>query len=237
MSAIPELLERRSAMRAWLHSEAVPSTTHVKLCGMSREEDVDAVVQAHPAMCGFIVDFPKSHRSVSPVRLAELTGRLHTAEQSATSRAPIAAVGVFVDKDVADVARIVHACELDIVQLHGHETPGYVAELRRALPETGIIQAFRVHGAADVQAACDSAADIVLLDSGQGSGETFDWSLVGQVMRPFLLAGGLTPGNVGQAIEAVAPWGVDMSSGIETDSVKDASKMQAAMAAVKGARA
>ena len=229
--------ERRRAARAWLTAPEEPGTTRVKLCGMSREEDVDAVVAARPDLCGFIVDFPKSHRNVSPERVAELTARMDEAEAVATStRTPVWRVGVFVDEPAADLVRIVRASGLDLAQLHGHEDAAYVEELRALAPELGLIQAFKVRTPADVERACQSPADLVLLDNGQGTGESFDWSLCARATRPFMLAGGLAPGNVAEAIWQVRPWGVDMSSGIETGRVKDPAKIQAAVAAVRGVK-
>ena len=120
------------------------------------------------------------------------------------------------------------------MQLHGNESNAYVSELRHQT-RVGTIQAYRVQGEDDVARAAGSAADMVLLDSGQGSGKAFDWSYVSRVRRPFILAGGLSPENVGQALAEVQPWGVDMSSGIETDKLKDPAKIEAAVRAVQTA--
>ena len=235
--------ERRAAARAWLLQPAGP-VPHVKLCGMFRACDIDALLSARPDMCGFIVGFPKSHRNVEPEQLADLTARLQAAEEQAAQAAaaagerppvPIWRVGVFVDMAPAQAARTVRECNLDLVQLHGHEDARYVAELRHELPGAGIVQAFRVAAPEDVAHACASEADLILLDSGQGSGAAFDWQLATQATRPFLLAGGLGPENVAQAVSQTRPWGVDMSSGIETAKLKDAEKMLAAVAAVQGA--
>ena len=243
--------ERRRSARAWLTAPAEAGDTRVKLCGMSREEDVDAVVAARPNLCGFIVDFPKSHRNVSPERVAELTARMDEAEAAATeaatadeptpaptapTRTPVWRVGVFVDEPVAELVRIVRASGLDLAQLHGHEDAAYVEAVRELAPELGLIQAFKVRTPADVGRACQSPADLVLLDNGQGTGESFDWSLCARATRPFMLAGGLSPENVAEAIQQVRPWGVDMSSGIETGRVKDPAKIQAAVAAVRGVK-
>lgn len=207
--------------------------TRVKLCGMWRDEDICAVAAAAPDMVGFVIDFPRSRRSVTPERAWELS-RLLDAEPGG---AGIERVGVFVDEPAESVALIAEACGLAWVQLHGHEDAAYIECLRGELPRaTRVIQAFRVRGSSDVRAAEQSPADLVLLDNGQGTGEAFDWSLVRGVGRPFILAGGLTPDNVAAAIDAVRPWGVDMSSGIETNNIKDASKMAAAVAAAKGGR-
>ena len=236
---------RREAARAWLRGPA--ERTRVKLCGMSREQDVDAVMAARPDMCGFIVDFPKSHRSITPERLAQLCARMDAAEAGAggaageavaagEARSPVWRVGVFVDAPVERLVRIVRECGLDLVQLHGHEDAAYVAALRAAAPELGLIQAFRIREPQDVARACESGADLVLLDKGQGGGEAFDWSLAARATRPFMLAGGLGPDNAAAAIAQLQPWGLDMSSGIETDKKKDPAKIQAAVAAVRGAQ-
>lgn len=207
--------------------------TRVKLCGMWRDEDIRAVAAAAPDMVGFVIDFARSHRSVTPERAWELA-RLLEAEPGGDA---IERVGVFVDEDPESVALIADACGLAYVQLHGHEDAAYIESLRPELPRgCKVIQAFRVRTAADVASVEKSPADLVLLDNGQGTGEAFDWSLVTGVGRPFILAGGLTPENVAVAIEDVGPWGVDMSSGIETNGIKDANKMAAAVAAAKGGR-
>ncbi len=207
--------------------------TRVKLCGISRDEDVRAVLRAAPDMCGIVVDYPCSLRSVTPDVAARL-GKL--LEGSGIER-----VGVFVDAFHTTIERLVAAGALDAVQLHGHETPAYIEELRARLAlaapdrHVRIIQAFRVRAPQDVQAARQSPADLVLLDNGRGTGEAFDWGLVADVGRPFVLAGGLAPGNVARAIAAVRPYAVDMSSGIETDGSKDPRKMMEAVAAVRAA--
>ena len=222
---------RQIQAREWLLSGAAASQPRVKLCGMFRDEDVQAVAEARPDLCGFIVDFPKSHRSVTPAQLAGLCDRLLECEPAG---APVWRVGVFVDEPMEQLVRIVDAGCIDLVQLHGSEDAAYIDELRHRTG-VGIIQAFRIRSAADAAAAEASAADLVLLDNGQGTGEGFDWSLVASVGRPFMLAGGLGPENVAQAIEEVRPWGVDMSSGIETEKLKDPAKMAAAVAAVRKA--
>lgn len=225
--------DRRARARAWLASPEAARACRVKLCGMFREADVDAVRRVAPDMCGFIVDFPRSHRNVDPARLAALTSALEGCEAGVgADRHPLWRVGVFVDMPASRLAAIVETCGIDVVQLHGSEDAAYMEELRR-LVDVGIIQAFAVKGPNDVARAQGSPADLVLLDAGQGSGRTFDWSLVADVGRPFLLAGGLGPDNVARAAADVRPWGVDMSSGIESDALKDPGKMAAAVAAVR----
>lgn len=208
----------------------------VKLCGMTREADLDAVVAARPDYVGFVVDFPRSHRSVSPERLVELVAylRRREGERERGSSERIAAVGVFVDEPPERLAEVVAAAGLDAVQLHGHEDEAYLVVLRGLLPAgTLVIQAFRVREPADVARAEASSADLVLLDNGQGTGERFDWSLVRGVSRPFLLAGGLTPENLPEAVRELRPFGVDLSSGLETDGFKDPDKIVAAVRAVR----
>ena len=196
----------------------------VKLCGMSRDEDIVAVNDAGPDLCGFVINFPRSPRSVSPESLGRLVGELDET---------ILAVGVFVDQPTVFVAQVAHDL-VDVVQLHGSERNSYIARLR-TLTDAPIIQAFRVRTNADVMRANASCADLVLLDNGWGTGRPFDWSLIGGVRCPFMLAGGLTADNVAGAIRSLSPWGVDMSSGIETDGRKDSQKIKAATQAARGA--
>lgn len=210
-------------------------STLVKLCGLRRPQDIEAANAARPDMVGFILS-PGFRRSISPRSAVKLIEGLDR---------DIAVVGVFVNEPICEVARFTHVFDFDgydaprtvLVQLHGNEDDAYIEELRHAMAYPGwwgidIIKAFRVRTADDVARARASAADYVLLDNGQGTGEAFDWSLVREVGRPFMLAGGLGPDNVAAAIEAVHPWAVDMSSGIETDGCKDPAKMAAAVAAV-----
>ena len=140
------------------------------------------------------------------------------------------AVGVFVDEPVENVAALLKDGIIDVAQLHGSEDDDYIARLR-ALTGKPIFRAFKVKSEADLPAIENCAADLVLLDSGAGTGKTFDWSLVRSVQRPYFLAGGLDPDNVADAIAALHHYGVDVSSGIETDGVKDESKMAAFVAA------
>lgn len=198
----------------------------VKFCGLRRPEDVAAVNRTRPDFAGFVVDYPPSRRSVSAEELLALRGRLD---------AGIAAVGVFVDRDPAFVARVARACGLDYVQLHGDERESDVARLRE-LGAPPVIKAFVVQDARDVRRARESSADYVLLDNGKGTGSAFNWELAGQMDRPFFLSGGLRADRVEAAIARLRPFALDVSSGIETDGCKDEQKMEALMRAVRGAR-
>ena len=195
----------------------------IKLCGLSRPEDVTAANAARPDYVGFVVDFPRSRRSVSADAVAALAPHVDTG---------IRRVGVFVDEPISIVARLYEDGLIDVAQLHGHEDEGYLARLRTTCP-VPIVQAFHVRTETDIARAQTSTANLVLLDNGQGTGQAFDWSLVCGIRRPFMLAGGLGPANVADAIRAVRPWGVDMSGGIETNGFKDPQKMMAAVAAVR----
>ena len=196
--------------------------TKVKLCGLSREDDIAVVNELRPDLVGFVFA-KKSKRYVSPERAAQLRALL----------APgILAAGVFVNEPVESVAGLLDRGVIDVAQLHGSEDDAYIASLR-TLTDKPIFHAFKVKSEADLPAIENCAADLVLLDSGAGTGKTFDWSLVRSVQRPYFLAGGLDPDNVADAIAALHPYGVDVSSGIETDGVKDESKMAAFVAAAR----
>ena len=218
------ITERRQALaKELLHTTDGPC--RVKLCGMFREQDIEAVNEAKPDFCGFIVNVPASHRSLSTERAKTLAREVGSG---------IFTVGVYVDETYENVCRDGREGCFDVIQLHGEEDEGYIERVR-SRTDAPIIQAFQVRREQDVRSANESTADMVLLDSGQGTGREFDWSLLASVERPYILAGGLTPENVGQVIRELHPWGVDMSSGLETDRVKDPEKIRAAVAAVRSA--
>lgn len=197
--------------------------TKMKFCGLSRTCDIDAVNALKPEYIGFVFA-PKSKRYVSPDRAAELKSLL--ADE-------IKAVGVFVNADPQYVAKLLNTGVIDITQLHGSEDEEYIRHLRQ-LTDKPVIRAFRVKTTDDIVEAEKSTADYVLLDSGAGTGEVFDWKLIKNMKRPYFLAGGLSLGNVKNAVEQLGPYAVDVSSGIETDGVKDKAKMAAFAAAVRG---
>lgn len=207
-------------------------TPRIKCCGMMRPEDIAAANAVRCDYAGFIVDFLRSHRNLTPEQAAALGARLEEG---------IKPVAVFVDRPVAEVARAAQIIGTYAVQLHGREDNAYVTALReeldRRLPTCRIWQAFKVRDERDLAHAAASRADLLLLDNGTGTGQTFDWALAqrfrAQYDRPFLLAGGLTPENIPHALAQVHPFGVDISSGIETDKRKDPAKMRAAVQAVR----
>lgn len=189
-------------------------STKVKLCGMTRPEDILVVNKLKPDYVGFVF-WPKSKRALTRDRAQELREMLSP---------DIPAVGVFVDEDPEVILSLVGAGIIQVVQLHGHETEETLNWLRERT-DVPLWKAFKVRGPEDVEAANASSADLVLLDNGYGTGEPFDWTLMKDVRRPFLLAGGLTPENAEDAIGRFRPYGLDVSSGIETDGVKDPEKM------------
>lgn len=195
----------------------------VKCCGMFRQRDIEAVNAARPDFCGFVIDFPKSHRNVTPGKARALRLQLDPG---------IKAVGVFVDRDAERVAEIANSCALHAVQLHGQENEEYIETLRQ-LTDAFVIKAFRVRSASDLEAALASSADFVLLDNGQGTGEAFDWNLLKGFGRPYFLAGGLTPASIPEAVRRLRPYAIDMSSGLETNGKKDAEKIAQAVAAAR----
>ena len=196
--------------------------TRIKLCGLSRLCDVDAVNDLRPEYVGFVF-WEKSRRYVAPELAASLRKNL---------AAGIQAVGVFVDECPERIAALTGLGVIDVVQLHGSEDNAYISCLR-TLTNTPIIQAFRVSSPQDLAEARESTADFVMLDSGRGTGSLFDWSIVHGFARPFFLAGGLTPENVAAAIHEINPFAVDVSSGIETQGVKDRAKMTAFVESVR----
>lgn len=196
--------------------------TNIKLCGLSRPCDIEAANELKPDYIGFVFA-SKSMRCVTYEKAAQLKSRLSQGIQ---------AVGVFVNEQPQNVANLLNNDIIDMAQLHGDEDEDYIAQLR-LLTDKPIIKAFRMKTAKDMNAAEQSTADHILLDSGAGTGTVFDWGLVKSIKRPYFLAGGLGADNVTDALKALHPFAVDVSSGIETDGAKDKIKMAAFVAAVR----
>ena len=197
--------------------------TKIKMCGLRRPEDIEFANRVKPDYIGYVFA-EKSKRYIATEKAAELTKLLD---------GDVVPVGVFVDETMENIIAAVKMGAVKMVQLHGSESEDFVSELKsRGIP---VIKAFQVGSAEDIAAAERSCADMVLLDSGKGSGQTFDWSLIGSIKRPYLLAGGITAENAGQAIRQLRPFGVDASSCLETDGFKDIAKMKAFAQAVRAA--
>ena len=196
----------------------------IKICGIRDPETALAAVEAGADAIGLV--FAPSRRRVT----------LEQARRIIQVLPPfIARVGVFVDEDLTRVREIADAGRLDAVQLHGSETPEYAAAL--PLP---VIKAIRVRNAASIDGMGAYRVAAFLLDSFEpelagGTGKPFTWALAAGLgaPAPLILAGGLTPENVGEAIQTVRPYGVDVSSGVETDGRKDPGKIRAFIAAVR----
>ena len=190
--------------------------TKIKICGLRSEEDISYVNELRPDYVGFVF-LEGRRRYISPQEAARLRKRLEPTIQS---------VGVFVDEPVENVAALLKEETIQLAQLHGREDEEYARKLKR-LCDKPVIKAFIIRTPADVKKALAYPADYLLLDNGLGTGEVFDWTLIKNIDRPFFLAGGLTPDNVRKAISDVCPYGVDVSSGVETKGRKDYRKIKA----------
>ncbi|WP_347979918.1 phosphoribosylanthranilate isomerase [Limosilactobacillus allomucosae] len=197
----------------------------IKICGLKRSADIAMVNRYRPDLAGFIVDFPRSHRSITEEQLRSLTSQLDPGIRS---------VGVFVDAPAEKIIQLLNDGVIDMAQLHGRETDADVRRIQQATHRP-VIRAYLIHERQDLIAALNSPADLILLDQGLGSGQPFDWQLVSDVAikRPFILAGGLNANNLDQAIETLRPNAVDLSSSVETQGIKDPVKVKKAIAIVR----
>ena len=193
---------------------------------MMQPKDVIAACELGSDYVGFILS-DGFRRSIGLGTFCELASYLDDC------RSDTKKVGVFVDEPFESILTY-YAESLDLIQLHGSEDDAYITELRERAGKP-VIKAFKITCENDVQRAQKSKADYVLLDSGTGTGKLFDHSLIQGITRPYFLAGGLTAENVGGAIQALHPFAVDVSSGIETDGRKDKAKIAAFAAAVRKA--
>lgn len=192
--------------------------TRIKICGLFRDEDIEAVNLARPDYAGFV--FAASRRQVT----AEQAGRL-----SRRLSADITAVGVFVNPELEQVTTLCRAGIISFVQLHGQETDVFVAKVKQVCG-CPVIKAIRmdednIDADNDLITWQSSAADYLLLDSGSGgTGLTFDWQQIPRLTKLFFLAGGIDTGNLACAL-AVNPYCIDVSSGVETNGYKDRGKI------------
>jgi len=195
--------------------------TLVKMCGITREADVKVLNTLCPDFTGFVF-WEKSKRLISKENALRLSEMLNP---------EIKPVGVFLNPTMEEVMDIAGSGCIKMIQLHGDESESFVKDVQNksGLP---VIRAFKISTKDDLDTAISTDADLLMLDGGAGEGRPFDWSILDNVGRPYLLAGGLTPENVGQAISKAHPYGVDVSTGIETDGLKDPAKMKRFMTAV-----
>lgn len=188
--------------------------TKIKICGLFRPIDIEYVNEAIPDYIGFV--FAKSRRQVTPDQAETMRKGLNR---------QIKAVGVFVNAPMEEVAFLLNNGTIDIAQLHGDEDEKYIKRLKTKA-DNPIIKAVRVESAEDVIRAQNIPADYLLLDHGKGgTGEAFDWNLVRECGKPFFLAGGVHADNVEEALKKLRPYAIDLSSGVETDGVKDKEKI------------
>ena len=192
----------------------------IKICGIKRLEDIEMVNRYKPDYIGFV--FADSKRKVSHDLAKELRNNLDS---------DIIPVGVFVDSPQDEILRLFDDGIIEIAQLHGSESEQYILDLKKKTNgELKIINAIEMTQEIDLLEYNDSNSDYLLLDSGKGSGKTFDWSLIRKdIKKEFFLAGGLNSENVTQAINEFNPYAIDLSSSLETDGFKDENKIKEIM--------
>lgn len=192
----------------------------VKICGNRTLDDAIAAVQGGADAVGFVF-YPKSPRAVEPKAAADIIARLPPF---------VVPVGVFVNEDLAVVRQIMEECRIPLAQLHGDETPQYCLDVGRP-----VIKAIRIRDQRDLERMALYQVSGFVLDAfvegvPGGTGVTVDWDLAAeaQMLGPIILAGGLTPDNVVEAIRRARPYGVDVSSGVESSpGAKDHAKVRA----------
>ena len=210
-------------------------TPKVKMCGISKVETIPAVVEAKPDYMGLV--FAPSKRQVTVEQAEILVEELHKQCINHYDTKVVKTVGVFVNETLDNLVRIADTVNLDAVQLHGDEDEAFIQSLKERT-NVEVWKAVQIRSAADAEAWIDSSADMLLFDAYHkdergGTGEVFDWSSLDAFERPFMLAGGIDSTNVARAIRTVRPYGIDTSSGIETNGVKDDEKITAFTKIVK----
>ena len=210
-------------------------TPKVKMCGISKVETIPAVVEAKPDYMGLV--FAPSKRQVTVEQAKILIEELHKQCINHYDTKVVKTVGVFVNETLDNLVRIADTANLDAVQLHGDEDEAFIQSLKERT-NVEVWKAIQIRTAADTEKWIDSSADMLLFDAYHkdergGTGEVFDWSSLDAFERPFMLAGGIDSTNVARAIHTVRPYGIDISSGIETNGVKDDEKITAFTKIVK----
>ena len=197
----------------------------IKICGLKRLEDIEIVNKYKPDYIGFV--FADSKRKVSSDLACKMKKNLDSSIKS---------VGVFVDEDIDVIIKLYDEGIIDIAQLHGLENEEYIKKLKqKSNYKLEIINAIEMSDEKDLLGYENSLADYLLLDSGKGSGKTFDWRLIRKdLKKEFFLAGGLNSKNISKAIEEFNPYAVDLSSSVETDGYKDELKIKEVMEEVDG---
>ena len=216
-------------------------TPKIKMCGISKVETILAIVDAKPDYMGLV--FAPSKRQVTVDQAKSLVKELHKqygnrysrdevqcSNQTLIHQEFIKTVGIFVNETLDNLVTIATEVNLDAVQLHGDEDEAFIQSLKERT-NVEVWKAVQIRSAADAEAWINSSADMLLFDAYHkdergGTGEVFDWSSLDEFERPFILAGGIDSTNVARAIRTVRPYGIDISSGIETEGVKDDEKIK-----------
>ncbi|MDD3922682.1 MAG: phosphoribosylanthranilate isomerase [Endomicrobiaceae bacterium] len=186
----------------------------IKICGLFRECDIDFVNEAMPDYIGFV--FAKSHRQITKEQASILKKRLND---------NIISVGVFVDNKIEEIQKLYNDKIISVAQLHGNEDSDYILNLRKN-NNLKIIKAINLNTFKNIEQLENINADFLLFDSGNGgTGKTFNWNTIPKIKKSFFLAGGLDINNIAQAIQTVNPYAVDLSTGVETNGVKDKQKI------------
>lgn len=196
----------------------------IKICGLKRLEDIDIVNVYRPDYIGFV--FADSKRKVSHDLALKMKSNLDS---------NIIPVGVFVDADIDEIVELFNRGIIEIAQLHGNESEEYIRNLKENTDDKlEIINAIEMSDELDLLSYDNSLADYLLLDSGKGSGKTFDWSLIRKdLKKDFFLAGGINISNIIEAIGEFDPYAIDLSSSLETNGFKDENKIKEIMEVIR----
>lgn len=188
--------------------------TKLKICGLTREEDISMVNKIKPDFIGFV--FAKSKRQIDLKTAVFLKSKLDP---------DIKSVGVFVNESIDNIIKVVNSKSIDLVQLHGDENNCYISKLKNLI-SIPIIKAIKISENSEKEKAYYEAADFLLIDSGCGSGKTFDWSIDLPTSKPLFIAGGISYENVEKAFEHFKPYAFDLSSSVEVNGFKNFDKME-----------
>lgn len=188
----------------------------VKICGIKRVEDIEIINRHAPDYIGFV--FAESKRKIDFETAKELKNHL---------KIDIPVVGVFVDAPIDEIIDLYKNNIIDIAQLHGSENKDYINQLKEAEPSLMLIKAIEIKKEEDMKDYENLDVDYLLLDSGKGSGKTFNWDLINKnITKNFFLAGGLNENNIKEAIDEFNPYAIDLSSGVEVDGIKNEEKIK-----------
>ena len=194
----------------------------IKICGIRRLKDIEIINKYKPEYIGFV--FTDSPRKISYEQAHELKNKLNPSIKS---------VGVFVNEDIDNIIKLYENKTIDIAQLHGEENESYIKNLKEKTDNIQIIKSIIINTDEDLNQYKHTKADYLLLDSGKGSGKTFNWDLINEnINKKLFIAGGLNSNNINQAINKFKPYAVDLSSSLEVNGYKDELKIKKIMEVV-----